>query len=211
MKKIVIAISREYGSGGRFIGEKLALELGIPFYDRELITMASEHSGLSPEFIDTLEERSSQSFLFNLATTAYMGASAYAQFDVPVDQKAYNAQTAIIRDLADKGSCVIVGRCSDYILRDHPDCVRVFIYSSMEDKIHRVVEYYNVAPEKAKEKITKTNKHRANYHKNFTNEKWGTPASHDICINTAAVGVDGAVKILKSFIEAAQAEAEKNA
>ena len=125
MENYVIAISREFGSGGRHVGEKLGLELGIPFYSRDIIEQAASKSGLSVDFIEQMEERASNSFLFNLVSATYTSPSLMAQYDIPVSHKAFFAQAAAIQEMAEKSSCVIVGRCADYILRDHPNCIKV--------------------------------------------------------------------------------------
>ena len=199
--KLVVAISREFGSGGRLIGEKLAAELGIPFYDREIIELAAKKSGLSTDFFEQLEERASSSFLFNLVTTAYASPSFFSQYDIPISHKAFYAQVSVIQELADSGSCVIVGRCADYILRDHPNCAKIFIYASREDRLKRVVDHYEYDSDAIDEKISKIDKGRSNYYKHFTNESWGSAHAHDLCINSSFAGIDGSVTLIKTLLQ----------
>ena len=134
MKRIVIAISRQYGSGGASVAKALGRELGIPVYERQLIELAADKAGLSPDYIDSLEETSSRSFLFNLVSTHSPG-SLVPQYDIPVSFSAYAAQATVIKELASQGSCIIVGRCAEYVLRDDPDCVKIFLRAEDESRI----------------------------------------------------------------------------
>lgn len=204
MKKIVVAISREYGSGGTTIGKKLAAQLGVPFFEKEIITMAAEKSGLSSDFIDQLEHNASRSFLFNLVSTSYSGSSlGMPHYEVPVTYTAYAAQSEIIRELAQHSSCVIIGRCSQHVLKDDPDCIKVFIYADKEDRLQYTMEAYKIGRKEAESKLAKIDKGRANYYKTYTGENWGSPYEHDICINTSRCGTDGAVDAILSYIKGA--------
>ena len=208
MEKFIITISREFGSGGRLAGEKLALRLGIPFYDRAIIDMASEKSGLSPDFIEKSEERASNSFLYNLSSYLYSGTEIdrgafTTQYEMPVNDKAFFSQASIITDLAQKGNCVIVGRCADYLLRDNPNCIKVFIYGNREDRIKMLIDAYDVPPEEAESRLNKLDKGRAYYYKHYTGENWGQIRSHDLIINSSVTGVNGAVDVIMEFLRAA--------
>ena len=210
MEKFIVTISREFGSGGQLIGEKLALRLGIPLYNRNIIEMAAEQSGLSPEFIDKAEERASNSFLYNLSSYLYTGSGTEldrgtfaAQYEMPVNDKAFFSQASVITDLASKGNCVIVGRCSDYLLRDNPDCIKVFIYANEEDRRKLLVSAYNVPEEEAERRLNKLDKGRAYYYKHYTGETWGQIRSHDLIINSSVTGYDGAVDVIIAFLKAA--------
>lgn len=200
MKKVIVTISREFGSGGRLVGKKLAKKLDLPYYDRELIQMAAEKSGLSPEFIARNEEHASSSFLFSLATNPHAGSGYFMQYDVPVGDKAFFAQSAVIRELAEKGSCVIVGRCGGYILRENPDCFNVFLHGSLDDRLTRAVEVYGNDPKGLADKLVKTDKGRANYHKYYTGENWNDIRSYHLSINTAVSGIDGAVEAIAAAV-----------
>ena len=202
MKKIVLAISREYGSGGSAVGRKLATELGIPFYDKAIIEMAAEKSGLSSEYIDKIEETITSSFLFNLVSS-YTSShpNMVPQGDMPISYTAYSAQAAVIRELAKRGSCVIVGRCSEYILHDNPNCIKIFIYADTKTRVQHTMQDLNLDEKAATARLAKIDKGRANYYKNFTGEDWGSLYSHDICINSTHCGVDGAVETVKTFLK----------
>lgn len=200
-RKVIITISREFGSGGRLIGELLAKELGIAYYDRKLIEMTAERSGLSPDFIARSEEQASSSFLFSLATSAHStGGGYFMQYDVPVGDKAFFAQAAVIREVAEKESCVIVGRCAGYILKDDPDCINVFIHGSLDDRLRRAIEVYGLEPKGLADKLVKADKGRANYHKYYTGESWSDIRAYDLAINTAKSGVNGAVQIIQAYL-----------
>ena len=200
MKKYVIAISREYGSGGRHIGELLAKELDIPFYDRELIQMAAERSGMSAGFIEKSDENIPNTFLHNLKYTAYSSYDAISYYDTPVTDKVFLAQSSVIKDLAAQGSCVIVGRCAGYILRGDPDLVAVFIRGKFEDRVRNAIEHYDLPPENAVERIKKIDKSRINYYKYYTSRQWGNIENYDLVINTSFTGVEGAVAVIKTML-----------
>jgi cytidylate kinase len=202
MNKCMIAISREFGSGGRLIGAKLSEMLGIEFYDKSIIQMAAEKSGLSYTFIEQNEEHMSNSFLFSLpAAASYASFKTTAFFDTPINDKTFLAQTEVIRELAQKGSCVIVGRCADYILRDDPSLVRLFITGNPEDRIRRAVEYYKMPADEAEERIKKIDKSRANYYKYYTGQAWGDMHHYDLIINTSFTGVSGAVEVILTALK----------
>ena len=192
--KLIITINREYGSGGRLVGQRLSEELGIPLYDRKLIEMAAQESGLSPDFIENVETRPTSSFLFNLATSAQTGSGYMLQYDMPVGDRAFFAQSNVIRDLAAKESCVIVGRCAGYILRENPSCLNVFVYGSVEDRLNRATSVYGVPRKDLADRLVKIDKGRANYFKYYTGEDWYDVRAYDLAINTAVSGVEGAVK-----------------
>ena len=200
MGNLIITISREFASGGRFIGEKLAAQLGIPFFDKTIIQMAAEKSGLSPEFIEQSEEKASNSFLFNLATTAQSSSNFMLQYDTPVTDKAFFAQAAVIRELAAKDSCVIVGRCADHVLREEEKLVKIFVFGTLEDRVRRAVDKYGVSAHGAEEKIKKIDKSRSNYYKYYTGEPWGAVKNFDLAINSTFTGLDGAVSIIKTML-----------
>ena len=208
MGKVIVTISREFGSGGRLIGEKLAFRLGLPFYDRAIIDMASKKSGLSADFIEKSEERASNSFLYNLSSYLYSGTEMdrgnfTIGYEMPVNDKAFFSQASTITELAGRGSCVIVDRCADYLLRDDPDCVKIFIYGRREDRIKMLIDAYGVSPEEADGRLTKLDKGRAYYYKHYTGENWGQIRNHDLIINSSITGVNGAVNVIVEFLKAA--------
>ncbi len=183
----VITIGRQYGSGGRYIAQELAKKLKINFYDNELLTKAAEKTGLSVDYIKANEEKKDSLF-------AFMGLNDVDNTLTAV-QKVSNTQFAIIRNLASKESCVIVGRCANYVLKDYKNVLNVFIHAPMEDRIHRAVTYYGLDPKKAKDSIKKMDKRRAGYHNYFTEEKWGDATNYDICLNSS-IGINECVDII---------------
>ena len=200
--KILITIAREFGSGGRLIGMKLAEELQIPCYDKALINMVAEKSGLNPEFIENTEEYVKSKFFFGLTTTAYIRSSMFsADYNVPINYKVFFAQSEVIRDLAEKESCIIVGRASNYILRENKNCIKIFIYADKEDKLKRATETYQLSEAEAKEKMDTIDKQRSNYYTCHTNNKWNSTEEYDIMINSSCTGIDGAVKMIAELVK----------
>lgn len=183
----VITISREYGSGGREIGEQLAKELGIPFYNKELINMAAKESGLSEEYIRKTEQVKSTSFLYGL----YMGAQ-----QLPMNDQIFLVQSKIIRQIAEEGPCVIVGRCADYVLRERKDLLSVFIHAPMDLRIQRAWEVYKKSAPSMEDFIKKKDKKRASFYNYFSQNKWGNARNYNLSISSAQ-GIDYAVSILK--------------
>ena len=200
MSNTIIAISREFGSGGRLIGEKLAAELGLLFYDKSIIQMAAEKSGLSPTFIEQSEENIPNSFLFNLSASAYASFKPAVLYDAPINDKTFFAQSSVLRDIAAKDSCVIVGRCADYILRDEPGIVRIFIHAPVEERKKRAIEIYGLDSDNVASKLKKIDKSRENYYKYYTGERWGDPKNFDLMLNTGFTGIDDAVDMLKTIL-----------
>ena len=190
--KYVITISREYGSGGRFIGRQLAKRLGINFYDNELLAQASEQSGMSKAVFENYDERK-DGFFSGIVPTSY-------GFDMSMGQKVFLAQFDAIRAIAQRESCVIIGRCADYVLRDMPNVVSVFIHASMEKKIERAVKYYGVNQNKAKDTIIKMDKKRRNYYNFYSDRDWGKANTYDLCL-TSDIGLDESVDAIKTFAE----------
>ncbi|NLB28749.1 MAG: cytidylate kinase-like family protein, partial [Clostridiales bacterium] len=175
MKKFVVAISREYGSGGRAIGKALAAELGISSFDKTIIKMTAEKSGLEPEFIEKSEEKVGNSFLFSMQYSAYSSLDSLVYYDTPTNDKMFIAQSAVIADLAARESCIILGRCADYVLRDTENLVRVFVRGELSDRVRLAVEKYGLAEKNAESALKKVDKSRANYYKYYTTRSWGAP------------------------------------
>ena len=209
MVDAVVTISREFGTGGKPIGEKLAKSLGIPFYDKEIFQMAADRYDFPTEHIDKSDEMIMKSFLSNLKhsdylnfdTAYYAGFDSSAYYDIPVTDTVFSMQSRIIKEVASLGSCVIVGRCADYILRDNPKLVKIFICGEIEDKMEYAVEYYKVPERKAASTVKKIDKNRAYYYNRFTDLKWGDIHNHNLIINTSFTGVDGAVKLIETLLE----------
>jgi cytidylate kinase len=200
-EKFVINIGRQLGSGGREIGEKLASQFGIAFYDKELIRLASKESGLGKEFFEKADEKESHSFIGGL-----LGLRTNISNEVYVNnylsnETFFKIQSDVIRDLAEEKSCLFVGRCADYILRDHPRCINVFITADTDDRVKRVVRDQQLTEEKAQEVIEKTDKKRSGYYNYFSNKVWGAAASYHLCINSSVLGIDETVAFISRFIE----------
>ncbi len=199
----IITIGRQYGSGGREIGEKLSQKLGIPFYDKEILTAASRESGISEELFYQNDENNQGSLLYSLLMGNYsMGEGGKVYPDLPLNHKIFLAQFDAIKDIAQKGPCVIVGRCADYVLADRKDLVSVFICADMGFKIGRLKEYNpDISEKKLEERIRKSDKKRSSYYTYFTDKKWGFAANYDLCIKSSFTGTDAAADIIADYLQ----------
>jgi len=205
MKNLVITIGRQYGSGGREFGKKLADALGIAFYDNELVKMAAEKSNLCPEISKTADEKAANSLLYSIATGGMRGLfNGY--YEMPINDKIFIAQTEIIKQIAHEHSCVIVGRCANYVLRDEPDIDKLdlFIYADLDYRIDRIKGKYNLTDAQAKDKIVKTEKKRKAYYNYYSNGSWGNTTEYDLCINVAPIGYERAIELVKSYSDRLQ-------
>lgn len=197
----IITISREFGSGGREIGRILAEQLDIPFYDKELLEIASKESGICQELFVKHDESYSNSFLFSLVMGNYpVTADGRINPDMPLNHKLFLAQFDTIKNLAEKGPCVIVGRCADYVLKNMPNVVNFFVSGNIIEKRARILERYDIEKNKAEDFIKKTDKRRASYYNYYTDMKWGEAKNYDLCINSSKTGIDGAVRLMKDYI-----------
>lgn len=190
MSKIIITLGRQYGSGGRKIGELLAKELHIPFYDKELIFETAKKSGYCEEVLINNDERPTGSFLYSLVLGANGGDS------LPLDNKLFLAQFETIKEIADKGSCVILGRCADYALEERKDVFNVFIYADIEKRVKRAVEEYGDDEKKAIDIVNKIDKKRSSYYNFYTGKKWGKAESYNLCVDSGKFGINDSVKII---------------
>ncbi|MGF6376117.1 cytidylate kinase [Clostridiales Family XIII bacterium PM5-7] len=198
MKK-VITISREFGSGGRIIGRLVAEKLGIPFYDKKIIDMAVEQSGLSREIVETAELSAKNSFSYSLSSAISFGEGNISDA-VSVNEKLFITQYEVIKQICDTGEAVIVGRCADYVLKDVPGVTNIFIYGELEDRIQRSISTYGVDPEKAKETVAAYDKGRANYYKYHTCQKWGDFSNYNLAINSSYITDDEAANLIVNYI-----------
>lgn len=200
--KTVITIGRQFGSAGREIGEKLAEELGIKCYDKELLARAAKESGLCEEVFENHDEKPTSSFLYNLVMDTYsFGYNSSTYVDMPVSHKVFLAQFDTIKKLADEGPCIIVGRCADYALANYKNCIHIFIHGEMETRVKRVAEKYQLTPEKAKDMIIKKDKQRSSYYNYYSSKKWSHSDTYDLTVDSGILGIDGTVQLLKQFIE----------
>ena len=200
MNKLV-TISREYGSGGRVIGKLVAEALGVPLYDKDIIEMAAEQSGLSPDVIASAELQAKSSFSYTLQSAVSIG-DGFGGEAISMNEKMFLAQFDVITQIGDTGEGVIVGRCADYVLRDHDDVVNVFVFAEHEDKVKRCVEEYSDDPGKVEEKMKTYDKSRRNYYNYHTSQKWGEYKNYDLMINSSLVGEQGACDVICKYLEA---------
>lgn len=207
-KNTIITIGRQFGSGGHEIGELLAKKLGIPFYDRNLVKMAAEELHITEEQAELEDEKKLMSIVsnYNLATGGYNDFMANAEFYAPVGRNLYAVQSAIIKKLAQKGSCVIVGRCADYVLKDYPGCINVFICASKEDRKNRVMDKYHLSERKATEKMKKIDRERKYYYETYSGKEWGSIQSHQILMNSSLLGKEKIVEYLAALYKEQQEE-----
>lgn len=202
MKKHVVTIARQYGSRGREIGKRLAEELGYRYYDRDLISMAAEKSGYNKDVLKEADEKAANSLLYTLALGSSVYAHGFNQVNVPLNDKLFIVQSDIIREIYESGEgAVIVGRCADYVLAGRDDVAHVFITSDFDERVRTVAERSDVTEAKAKDMVIKTDKRRANYYNYYTGSKWGKIDGYDLIINSGKSGVDGAVKVIKAFLD----------
>ena len=201
-KNIVITIGRQFGSGGRYVGRLLAEKLGVPFYDKERLSEAAKTSGICEEILEEHDEKPTRSLLFSLVTgmQSLMSSGAF-YMDMPLNHKIFLAQFDAIRRIAEEGPCVIVGRCADYVLRENPDAVSVFVKADMASKVDRAVKYYGIEADKAEDRIRKADKQRASYYNYYATATWGDVDNYDLVVDTGALGVEGAVELIAKFLE----------
>lgn len=192
MKHIVITIGREYGSGGRLIAKKLSEEMGITFYDKQLISDVAKKTGFSEHFIRNAEhQRPTNSFLYDLYTSVQTPS---------VPDQVFIAQAKIIKEAAAREACVIVGRCADYILRDQPNCLKVFINAPLDQRVRRAREEYGVQEANLESFVIRQDKARASYYNYFATGRWGQSREYDLCINSR-IGIDAAVAVIRAAAE----------
>ena len=185
----VITVSRQFGSGGREFGIKLAQALNIPFYDKDLISMAAEDSNMSVEFMKHYEE----------SAPGFFSRSLYSYYQMPMNDRIFIAQTNLIKKLAEKGACVIVGRCADAILEDS---LKIYVHAPLAMRVERKRGIdTGVAPEKLEAHVKATDKKRKKYYEYYSNRKWGMAENHDLCLNSGKIGVDGCVECALAFIK----------
>ncbi len=198
----IITITRQFGSGGHDIGEALAKKLGIPFYDKELISIAAKESGICPEVFEAVDEKATNSLLYSLSVGLYSFGSGFTNTgELPVNDRLYILQHKIIKELAEKENFVVVGRCADYILKDKVNVVKVFIYADLETRINRAIERNDIESDRAKQAVIKADKSRANYYSFYSGKKWGQPENYDLCINSTDLSTEQAVDLILSYLD----------
>ena len=201
-ENIIVTIARQCGSGGREVGELLAKRTGMVYHDKSLINLAAEKSGMSPDILSSADEKATPSFLYSIAVGA-IGMVPFSHgmpYDTPINDKLFVLQSEIIEEETKKYPCIFVGRCADFILREHKKLVRVFIYASPEKRIERIASANEVDPSEAKSLMNKIDKKRANYYNYYTSQKWGKSENYDLMIDTTKIGVEGAVELIEKYI-----------
>ena len=201
---MIITIGRQFGSCGSKIGRKLADFLDVPYYDKNMIDDVAERLGFSPEYIKQVEEKPTSSFLFNMAMYSYGGINSNGM--LPAELRVSTAQTEFILEKAATGKGIFVGRCADYLLKGRDDVLRVFIYADMTSRIRNVVERYHISDREAIKVIQQTDKRRASYYNNNTQNRWGDKESYDMLLDSGVLGIDGCVDLILRACE----HAEKN-
>ena len=197
---MVITIGRQYGSGGREVGRRLASRLEIPYYDKEILSEASKDSGICEELFEDHDEKPTRSFLYSLVTGVQThGNPSTMYMDMPLNHRIFLAQFDTIRRLAGNGPCVVVGRCADYVLRDEKNVVNVFLKADMEHRIERAIER-GAEPSCAQDIVKRHDKERASYYNYYATTTWGDVNNYDLCLDTGKVGYDGAVDMIIAYI-----------
>lgn len=202
-KQIVVTIGRHYGSGGKEIAKKVADALGVTFYDEELVTMAAEKSNINKDVLTHVDEKATGSLLYSLVMGGGLrGLTTPTYYEMPLNDKLFIAQSDVIKKLAKDGSCVIVGRCADYVLEDEEcDTFNVFLYAETESKIERIMKLYDLDRKTAIDRINKTEKQRKAYYNYYSNKDWGDMKGYDLCLNTGRIGIDTTVKIIVDCVK----------
>ena len=202
-RKLIVNIGRQLGSGGREIGEKLAARLGIDFYDKELIRLASEQSGLCKEFFEKADEKASHNLIGGLfgMRFPFVGDGAIPYDNCLSNDSLFKIQSDVIRHLAEKGSCLFVGRCADYVLRDFPNCVNIFISASHDDRVKRLRGIHGVSEDVAEEMMEKADKRRSAYYNYYSYKTWGDAATYHLCIESTQLGIEGTVDFLEEYVQ----------
>ena len=198
----IITITRQYGSGGHEIGELLSEKLGIKFYDKELISLAAKESGVAPEIFEKADEKPANSLLYSLSVGLYNYGNGFSTTmgDLPLNDQLYIIQHKIIREKSEAENFGVVGRCADYVLKDNPNVVKVYIYADIASRIKRAVARHDIEPARAKQAILKADKGRANYYSFYSGQKWGQVDNYDLCINTTNLSTDRAAELIVDYI-----------
>ncbi len=202
-KKIIVTIARQYGSGGREIGELIAKKLGLPLFDKELIKDAAASGELNEDVIKNADESAANSLLYTLAMGSNMlGTTIHFGYKMPINDKLFILQSEAIREYASKGSCVIIGRCADYVLRDEPNILRLFIYGDLDHRQERIKERHpEIKPSQVIDIINKTDKRRSSYYNFYTGNKWGKYDNYDMAINSSTLGIEGTADMITAAIQ----------
>lgn len=198
----IITIGRQFGSAGREIGYKVADDLGIKLYDKEMLDRVSKESGICQELFETHDEKPTNSFLYSLVMDTYsLGYSSGSYTDMPINHKVFLAQFDAIKKIADEGPCILVGRCADYALEEYDNVLTLFIHASMDARIRRIARIYDLTDAKAKDMIIKTDKKRSSYYNYYSNKKWSSADSYHMCLDSSVLGIEGTAEAIKKLVE----------
>lgn len=201
MANYIVTIARQYGSGGREVGQKLAELTGYGFYDKDLITMAAQKSGLSSDALHSADEKAANSLLYTLALGSSMYNHGIDHINMPLNDRLFVLQSDIIKEVAASGEgAIIVGRCADYVLSENPRLVRLFIYSEFDKRVQNVMRKHDLSQSVARDLIIKTDKRRSNYYSYYTGEKWGKIDRYDLAVSTAKLGVEGTADMIADYL-----------
>lgn len=202
MKNYIVTIAREYGSGGRECGKKLAELTGYKFYDKDLITLAAQKSGMSTDALNSVDEKAASSLLYTLALGSSIYNSGMGSVNLLINDKLFVVQSQIIKDIANSGEgAIIVGRCADYVLSERDNVVKVYITSDFDTRVNTVMKRHDLTQSQARDLIIKTDKRRSNYYSYYTGEKWGKADKYDVVVSTARIGIDGAAGLIADYIK----------
>lgn len=203
-ERTIYTIGRQFGSGGRQVGKALAERLGIPYYDKELLAMAAKDSGFSEELFHSADEKPASSLLYSLVMGNYPMSSGTLGFnEMPLNDQLFLIQSNTIRKVAKKCSCIIIGRCADYILKGNPDLISIFIHAPLEARVKRAVECYEVPADRAEEVCLKNDKSRANFYNYYSDQKWGMCRTYSLSLDSSLLGIEGCVDEIIRFTELA--------
>ena len=199
--KTIITFAREFGSGGHEVAKKVSEICDFSFYDKELIALAAKESGLSENLFDGLDEKPTNSLLYSLVMGLQSGNSSYCRYgDITSADSVFRIQSQVIRELAAEGSCVIVGRCADYVLREQPRLINVFVHADLDFRIERIMKKFDMKEKVAQDYIVKTDKKRSSFYNFYTNKMWGSVDNYDISIDTSKIGTDNAAKLIADYV-----------
>ncbi len=199
---IIVTVSREAYCGGDEFAKMLADKAGFKFYDREIISLASQKSGIHEEHFESVEKKPTNSILYSVVMGMYSSRGAYVKLDdVLTDDKIYKVQADIIRDMAAQGNCVFVGRCSDYILRNNEKCFNIFLRGDLDDRVKRAMNEQNASEAEAKKIVSRADKKRRSYYNYYTNREWGNINNYDIALNLSKISEKDAVDVILNYLE----------
>lgn len=202
MSKYVITIARGYGSGGRTIGKMLSEELGIPYYDRDLLRLASDDSGINEQLFAKADEKLKKSLLYKIAHNVYKGEIIPPDSDDFVsNDNLFNYQAKIIKELAGTESCIIIGRCADFVLKDYENVIKVFVHAPLNECIKNVKEISDKSDKEIEKQIASIDRHRSEYYKYYTGREWDNAKNYDLCLNSGDLGYHKCVDIVKAYMD----------